>query len=191
MFVGIVFSLNISNISMLIRTALAFWVFCFLSSGVYLINDLHDLEKDRLHPVKRHRPLPSGRISINLAASLAALFLLVSLSSALILGNSFFVICSFYLIQSLLYTFYLRQIAIVDVIVIALGFVWRAIAGTVVILSNAKFKRLLFYHSLHLHLDARAPMATDKESATNAQAANPSRLQTNQSYTLQPIKLSQ
>jgi len=132
-FVGIVFSLNISNISMLIRTALAFWIFCFLSSGVYLINDLHDVEKDRWHPVKKNRPLSSGRISINLAASLAVLFLLVSLSSALILGNLFFVICLFYLIQSLLYTFYLRRIVIVDVIVIALGFVWRAIAGTVVI----------------------------------------------------------
>jgi len=132
-FVGIVFSLNISNIEMLIRTILAFGIFCILSSAVYLINDIHDIEKDRLHPVKRYRPIPSGKLSINLAKSLAGLFLLVSLFPAFILGNLFFIICLFYLFQSLLYVFCLRSIVIVDVIVVAIGFVWRAIAGTVVI----------------------------------------------------------
>ena len=132
-FVGVVFSLNLSNISMLVRTILAFGVFCILSSAVYLINDIHDVKKDRLHPVKRYRPIPSGKISINLAWMLACLFLILSLFSAYFLGTLFFLICLFYLIQSLLYTFYLRSIAIVDVMVVAVGFVWRAIAGTVVI----------------------------------------------------------
>ena len=132
-FVGIVFSLNISNGAMLIRTILAFGVFCILSSAVYLINDIHDVEMDRLHPKKRYRPIPSGKLSINLAKILSGLFLVSSLFSAYLLGRLFFIICLLFLLQNLLYTFRLRSIVIVDVIVIAIGFVWRAIAGTVVI----------------------------------------------------------
>jgi 4-hydroxybenzoate polyprenyltransferase len=108
-----------------------------LSSAVYIINDIHDIDRDRAHPVKRNRPLPSGKLSMSLAIELASLFLFISLSSSLILGDLFLVVCLAYLGQSLLYTFWLKEIAIVDVAVVSTGFVWRAIAGTTAISVKA------------------------------------------------------
>lgn len=132
-FVGIVFSLNLTNVWMLSRIIPAFGVFCILSSSVYLINDIHDAEKDQLHPKKKNRPIASGRMTNSFAMSLAVLFSIVSLASAFILGSLFFVVCLIYLAQNFLYTFWLRDFAIIDVTVVSTGFVWRAIAGTVVI----------------------------------------------------------
>lgn len=132
-FVGIAFSLNLTNPWMFSRVAFAFGVFCVLCSGVYLINDIHDAEIDRLHPVKRNRPVASGKLSMNSAKGLAVLFILVSLVSAYILGDLFSAVCLVYLVQSLFYTFRLKSIVIVDIIVVSTGFVWRAIAGTVII----------------------------------------------------------
>lgn len=137
-FVGIIFSLNLTTLSMLCRTIAAFGIFCILSSGVYLINDIHDAENDRLHPKKRNRPIASGELPKSLAEGLAVLFVTVSLaSSSFILGGFFLIVCLIYLVQNLLYTFWLRSITIVDVAVVSTGFVWRAIAGTVVIGINA------------------------------------------------------
>lgn len=132
-FIGIVFSMNLTNLWMLSRIILAFGVFCVLSSSVYIINDIHDVEEDRLHPRKRNRSITSGRMSLSLARILVALFIVVSLASAFILGSLFFVVCLIYLVQNFLYTFWLRSLAVVDVVVVSVGFVWRAIAGTVVI----------------------------------------------------------
>lgn len=132
-FVGIVFSLNLTNVWMLSRIIPAFGVFCILSSSVYLINDIHDAEKDQLHPKKKNRPIASGRMTNSFAMSLAVLFITVSLASAFILGSLFFIVCLIYLAQNFLYTFWLRDFAIIDVTVVSTGFVWRAIAGTVVI----------------------------------------------------------
>lgn len=133
LFVGIVFSLNITNIVMLSRTISAFGVFCILSSGVYLINDIHDAERDRLHPVKKNRPIASGKLSVSHAIGLVVLFISVSLASAFILGTLFCIVYLIYLVQCILYTFWLKSIIVVDVAVVSTGFVWRAIAGTVVI----------------------------------------------------------
>ena len=132
-FIGIVFSVNLTNLWMLSRIVPAFGVFCILSSSVYLINDIHDAEKDWLHPKKRNRSVASGRMSVSFARGLAALFIAVSFTSAFILGSLFFVVCLIYFAQNFLYTFWLRSLAVVDVIVVSTGFVWRAIAGTVVI----------------------------------------------------------
>lgn len=132
-FIGVVFSVSLTNLWMLSRTILAFVVFCILSSGVYLINDIHDAERDRLHPAKKNRSIPSGKLSMDHAKALAVLLILVSVASAFTLGNLFFVVCIIYLVQNVFYTFWLKSIVIVDVTVVSIGFVWRAIAGTVVI----------------------------------------------------------
>ena len=132
-FIGIMFSLNLTNFLMLSRVIIAFGLFCILSSSVYLINDIHDIDKDRMHPFKRKRPIPSGRMSLNFAKGLATFFIIVSLTSAFMLSNLLFVVCVVYLVQNILYTFWLKSIVIVDVAVISAGFVWRAIAGVVVI----------------------------------------------------------
>lgn len=132
-FVGLIFSLNITNVRMLSYTTLAFGIFCILSSGVYLINDIKDAESDRLHPKKRNRPIASGKLPINIAWILASFFIITSLAIAFILETLFGIVCLLYLAQNLLYSQWLKSISIIDVAIVSTGFVWRAIAGTVVI----------------------------------------------------------
>jgi 4-hydroxybenzoate polyprenyltransferase len=115
------------------RASLAFVLFCGLSGTVYLINDLADIERDRLHPKKRLRPLASGALSVG-AARVAALVLGLScLGLSALLGRAFLAAALAYLALNLLYTFWLKRVVILDVIAISLGFVLRAVAGAVAI----------------------------------------------------------
>ena len=132
-FVGLVFSLNITNMQMLIQTISAFTVFCLLSSAVYIVNDIKDIESDRLHPKKKHRPIPSRKIPLNQAWGLSLILMFVSLFLGFYLRSLFGLLCTIYLLQNIAYTYWLKSYAIIDVIIISIGFVLRAIAGTVVI----------------------------------------------------------
>jgi len=132
-FVGIIFSANLTNTAMLARVAGSFLIFCLLSGAVYLINDIADAEKDRKHPEKKNRPLAAGLISAGGAAAAAAAAAAVSLAAAYALSVSFGVISSIYFVLMLLYSFYIKNIIILDVFTIALGFVLRVTAGTEVI----------------------------------------------------------
>jgi len=105
-------------------------VFCLLSSAVYLINDLADADKDRQHPTKRHRPIASGALSSPAAIVAAALLVAVSLGSAFVLGWPFGLVSLAYLLLMVAYSFYLKNLVILDVMVIAAGFVLRVFAGT-------------------------------------------------------------
>ena len=123
--------LNLNNYPPLI---FGFAVFCAVSSAGYIINDIADMEEDAAHPEKMNRPLPSGRVSASTARILAVVLLVSGLISAYILVNGvFFLLVIFYLINAQLYNFILRKIAIIDVIDIAVGFIIRAVAGTVAI----------------------------------------------------------
>jgi 4-hydroxybenzoate polyprenyltransferase len=113
--------------------ALAFAVFCALSGGVYLVNDLVDVEKDRVHPLKRARPIASGALGVP-AARIAALSLLaLGLLAASASGRGFFLCALGYLALNLAYSFGLKDVVILDVLAIAVGFVLRAVAGAVAI----------------------------------------------------------
>ena len=117
----------------LLRALAAFAIFCGLSGTVYLVNDVVDIERDRLHPRKRLRPIASGALSTR-AATLAALVLALScLSASFVLGTSFGLWALAYLLLNLAYSFKLKEVVIVDAIALALGFVVRAVAGAVVI----------------------------------------------------------
>jgi 4-hydroxybenzoate polyprenyltransferase len=116
-----------------LRTLAAFIMFCLLSSAVYIINDVGDLDKDRQHPVKRHRPLASGRLRPSVAIGVAVGILAVLLPVAFTLDVWFGVISLAYLVNNLLYTFWFKNEVIVDVFSIAAGFVLRVGAGVVVI----------------------------------------------------------
>lgn len=116
-----------------LRTLAAFVMFCLLSSVVYIINDVGDIEKDRLHPVKRNRPLASGRLKPSTAIGAAVGILVVLLPLAFVLDVGFGVIALAYLANNLLYTFWLKNVVIVDVLSVAAGFVLRVGAGVVVI----------------------------------------------------------
>jgi 4-hydroxybenzoate polyprenyltransferase len=115
------------------RALAAFVMFCLLSGAVYIINDLGDVEKDRLHPVKRDRPLASGRLRPSVAVGVGAGILAVLLPLAFVLDVGFGLIALAYLVNNLLYTFWLKNLVIIDVLSIAAGFVLRVGAGVAVI----------------------------------------------------------
>lgn len=132
-FAGLIFSGNLFNIDMLLKVTGGFVLFCLISGSVYLINDIVDLEKDRNHPRKKNRPLAAGLISVQGAIITAVFVAAGSLILSFVLSTAFGVISSAYFAMMLLYTYYLKNMIILDVFTIALGFVLRVVAGTEVI----------------------------------------------------------
>ncbi len=104
-------------------------IFCLLSSAVYTLNDLVDRDKDRQHPLKKNRPIASGKVSVPTGIAMAIALLTVSLAAAWFIGTGFFVVSIIYFSLNLFYSFWLKNIVIIDVMSIALGFVLRAYAG--------------------------------------------------------------
>jgi len=132
-FAGLLFSQNLFHLSYLLKSIAAFFLFSFVSGATYIINDIRDLEEDRIHPKKRFRPIASGRLKVSFALPFAIFLILVSLILAFLLNWDFFLVISLYLILTLSYSFFLKEIVILDLLAIAFGFVLRAWAGTVVI----------------------------------------------------------
>jgi decaprenyl-phosphate phosphoribosyltransferase len=112
-----------------LRAAGAFGVFCLLAGAVYTINDIADAEADRHHPVKRHRPIASGRVSVHAARILAGVLVMAGLAGAAYGPVPFLVVAWTYFLQNLAYSFKLKQFAYVDVVLIAAGFVLRVLGG--------------------------------------------------------------
>ena len=133
LYAALIFSKNLFEVSLLVRASVAFVVFCLLSGVVYTFNDLLDLQADRLHEVKRKRPLASGRLRVRTAALGAAGALAVALLAAGTLGFRFLLISIGFLGFNLAYTLALKNIVIVDVISISISFLIRAIAGVIVL----------------------------------------------------------
>ena len=115
------------------RAGLAFLVFCALAGAVYLVNDLLDLERDRLHPAKRTRPLASGALPVGVARVAAAVLLAGVLAASLRLGPPFLLCTAAYAVLGLAYSLVLKHVVILDVLAVSLGFVLRAVAGAVAI----------------------------------------------------------
>ncbi|HEX4339383.1 MAG TPA: decaprenyl-phosphate phosphoribosyltransferase [Polyangiaceae bacterium] len=112
-----------------LRAAGAFGVFCLLAGAVYTINDIADAEADRLHPVKRFRPIASGRVTVKSAKILAATLVVLGLAGAFYGPLAFFAVAALYFLQNLAYSFKLKEYAYVDVVLIAAGFVLRVLGG--------------------------------------------------------------
>jgi 4-hydroxybenzoate polyprenyltransferase len=127
----------------LIAVFSAFLLFCMVASAIYLINDLVDIEKDRAHPKKRNRPLASGRLSPRIAVIAAVLLLVVALPLGFLIDingeNTLsridfgLALLTYLVVQGLLYSYYLKNIVIIDIFTIASGFVLRAVAGALVL----------------------------------------------------------
>ncbi len=113
--------------------AAAFLLFVVVSSGVYIFNDIKDIQRDRAHPLKALRPITAGRISLPLAWILACLLLGVGLGGAWLFSSRLGQVLSAYVGLQIAYSCWLKHLALVDVFVIALGFVLRAIAGGIAI----------------------------------------------------------
>lgn len=120
-----------------IRVCVAFAAFCMAASAIYLINDLVDMEKDRAHPRKRNRPLASGKLSPLVAAIAAVVLIGITLPIAYWIDRQDFgfltVLVSYIVIQGLLYTYWLKHVVILDILIIAAGFVLRTVAGAAVL----------------------------------------------------------
>jgi 4-hydroxybenzoate polyprenyltransferase len=132
-FIAIIFSQRFFMYEELALTFLGFVALCLVSSANYIINDIADRQEDRLHPVKKKRPIAAGRISPLLGGVLAGILLVMGISLSWFLGSSFVaaVIAIFMLNQ--VYTFWLRDEAIADLIMIGINFVLRAAAGALLI----------------------------------------------------------
>ncbi len=130
---AIVFDRQLTNLDAVIRTALCVILFSLLSSCVYIINDIMDVEADRQHPKKRNRPIASGKLPIPVAITAAVIFLIVVLGAAYFLSPVFAIIALIYLLSNIAYSIWLKHIPILDVIIIASGFVLRVAAGVSVI----------------------------------------------------------
>jgi hypothetical protein len=133
LFAGLIFSKNLFHFPFLLKSFLGFAVFCGLSGAVYLLNDILDLEQDRHHPEKSKRPLASGRIPVRRAGAFCGLLFAAALSSSFALGTGFGLICAAYAAMMTAYSLALKHVIILDVLIIALGFVLRALAGAILI----------------------------------------------------------
>ncbi|MBI2954025.1 MAG: decaprenyl-phosphate phosphoribosyltransferase [Chloroflexi bacterium] len=133
LFFGLIFSLNLRDPKMIAITVAAFILFCLVSSAIYLVNDLVDLEKDRKHPLKSTRPLASGKLPP--AVAVFATFTLLTIAVPLSFATSFQfgIAVASYVVLMLAYSFGLKHIVLIDVFAIAAGFVIRAVAGAVAI----------------------------------------------------------
>jgi 4-hydroxybenzoate polyprenyltransferase len=125
--------LSLSNFTPLLRSLAAFAIFCLLSSAVYIINDILDRNADRLHPTKRNRPIASGKLSLRTAAIAAGLLVLVTLGLSFVLSSLLGWIGLVYFLVNLAYSIWLKHIPLIDVLIIAAGFVLRVGAGVAVI----------------------------------------------------------
>ena len=133
-FFALVFDKQFFFVEPFLRTLTGFLLFCFISSSVYVFNDLVDIESDRQHPTKRNRPLPSGRLNKKFALTGGILLAIVSLVGAYLLSPAFFLILSIYLILNLAYSKWLKHVPILDVMILAAGFLLRVEGGVSLIM---------------------------------------------------------
>ena len=151
-FLPLFFSGNIFNISLLLTSILAFFIFSLTSSIVYIINDINDIEKDRLHAIKKNRPLASGIISKK-----QAIYIIFMLIILVIIGITYLyikikylgviIVPTLYLIINILYSKFLKNIAIIDVLLLVSGFVLRVLFGGIVVnitLSKYLYLMIIF-----------------------------------------------
>ena len=129
LFAGVVFSQHLLDPPLVLRACAGFVAFSLLAGCVYMLNDLRDLSADREHPRKRLRPLASGRLPVAVAWVAMVPLLAIVVALSLWLGTGFMMVCGVYLLLNLAYSMGLKHQVLLDVFVIALGFVLRALAG--------------------------------------------------------------
>jgi len=129
LFLGVIFSLNLFNFSLLLDAVFAFIIFCILSGSGYIINDILDMKKDRKHPVKRKRPIASGKLKISYAIIASFILIIISLYWAFTINLNFFNISVIFFFSNLIYSLWLKRIILVDILVISVNYIIRAVAG--------------------------------------------------------------
>ena len=150
-FAALVFDVKLFQPELFLKTLAGFILLCFISGTVYLINDLVDIEKDRAHPVKKNRPIPSGEVPMKVAIAAAIILPVVCLPVSYWLDPIFGIIITGYLILQTAYSFILKNMVVVDVLTIAAGFVLRVAAG-VPLVEATRFSPWLYVFTVLLAL---------------------------------------
>jgi 4-hydroxybenzoate polyprenyltransferase len=132
-FAALIFSKKFIYLPYLIKTLHAFICFCLISSSVYILNDIVDEKKDKLHPKKKTRPIAAGVVEKKEAIIFLIILIPITLIFSIYVDVYFFMILSFYLINNILYTFKLKHMVIIDVMSIAAGFIFRVVGGALAI----------------------------------------------------------
>ena len=143
-FVALLFDRQVDEADSVLRAVIAFLLLSLMSSAVYIINDLVDIENDRQHPKKRARPLPAGELSPRAAAVAAFIFAAGSLAAGFLLSPVFGWILLAYLLIQIAYTFWLKHMVLIDVSVVATGFILRIAAGVAVLPDVERFSPWLY-----------------------------------------------
>lgn len=132
-FSGLIFSRSLLDPANVYLSVMGFLLFCSAASGVYLFNDLCDLKGDREHPVKRNRPIASGALNINFARLMSVVLFATAILGSVALNTHFALVIGVYVITCIGYSLRLKDIVILDVIIVATGFVLRAVSGALLI----------------------------------------------------------
>ena len=135
-FASLVFDGKLFHPTEFLRTLAGFGLFCIISSTVYIFNDILDMEADRQHPVKRHRPIASGKLPVPLAVTAGVLLAAGTLAAGYLLAWQFALVLLVYFSMMLVYSRWLKHIPILDVMILAAGFVLRVHAGTTLIVVD-------------------------------------------------------
>jgi 4-hydroxybenzoate polyprenyltransferase len=142
-YAGLVFDGQLFNLNSVARVTVSFALLCLAASTVYIINDLVDIERDKLHPKKKYRPLASGQLSIPLAISAAVFLPIFAIILSWLYSPIFSVILLIYIVTNILYSFRLKHIVLIDVMTITAGYVLR-VAGGAVVIKVVKFSPWLY-----------------------------------------------
>lgn len=142
-FAALVFDKQLLHVDAFLRTLAGFALFCLISSSVYIFNDIADVEADRQHPEKKNRPIPSGKLPISVAWSAGIVLVVTTFAISYFLAPGFEAVVIIYFLLNMAYTKWLKHIPIVDVLVIAAGFVLRVHAG-VTLISVERFSPWLY-----------------------------------------------
>lgn len=143
-FFPLIFACKLTDSSMLLTSIIGFCIFCLLSSVIYIINDIFDREKDRKHPTKSSRPIASGAVSVQKAILLAGSLLFVIIASCLICRYKAaeWLILILYFMLNVLYSIWLKNIPIVDIAILASGFLFRVMFGAFI--TNIEISKWLY-----------------------------------------------
>lgn len=152
LFAALVFTGNLFDPLLFTKVFWAFWVFNLAASATYVFNDILDKNLDRLHPIKRNRPIAAGRLPVSSGFALAAAFSLSALYLASAMGSLFFISVAGYLVLQIAYSLKLKNVYVIDILIIASGFILRIYAGAFVIDAHLSVWFLLCVISAALFL---------------------------------------
>ena len=132
-FPALIFAAQFTDWQAVFLTISAFFSFCFASSSMYLLNDVLDYEADRNHPLKKNRPIAAGELSKPVALFISFLLGIGAIAISIVINPLFLLVVLAYVLNNILYSYYFKHVVIIDILMVAFGFVLRAIGGAIAI----------------------------------------------------------